>query len=96
MVLLSAKIWADTKRDELLLLASGVCGGSLYFIAENTALQYIGIQRITYSMHHSYTNRLCVSCLGDKQKLRSRLYYGSLVALIGVALVVFNGNFMPN
>lgn len=89
------KIWADTKRDELLLLASGVCGGSLYFIAENTALQYTLASNVSLILCTTPILTAFVSRVwGDKQKLRSRLYYGSLVALIGVALVVFNGNFI--
>jgi drug/metabolite transporter (DMT)-like permease len=89
------KIWADTKRDELLLVASGVCGGSLYFIAENTALQYTLAANVSLILCTTPILTAFVSHVwGDKQKLKSRLYWGALVALIGVTLVVFNGNFI--
>lgn len=32
------KLWANCSKDELLLFLAGLCGGSLYFIAENTVL----------------------------------------------------------
>mgnify|MGYP003044974360 CR=1 FL=1 len=32
------RLWANCVKDEFLLFLSGLCGGSLYFIAENTAL----------------------------------------------------------
>ena len=34
------KVWADTWKDELLLALAGFTGGTLYFLAENTALDY--------------------------------------------------------
>lgn len=33
------KLWCDNWRDELWMLLSGVTGGSLYFLTENTALE---------------------------------------------------------
>lgn len=34
------KIFSHSLRDELLFAVCGLCAGSLYFIAENTALEY--------------------------------------------------------
>ena len=31
-------LFARSKRDELMFVAAGLCGGSIYFITENTAL----------------------------------------------------------
>ena len=36
----SRKVWADTWVDELLLAVAGFMGGTLYFLAENTAIDY--------------------------------------------------------
>ena len=72
------RLWANCVKDEFLLFLSGLCGGSLYFIAENTALG------ITLASN--------VSLLICTESLRKGLLYGSLVALFGVGLVVFNGS----
>ena len=34
------RMWAANLRDELLLAAAGLSGGSLYFLTENMALEY--------------------------------------------------------
>ena len=34
------RLWAANLRDELLLAAAGLSGGSLYFLTENIALEY--------------------------------------------------------
>ena len=34
------RLWANNLRDELLLALGGLTSGSIYFIAENTALKY--------------------------------------------------------
>jgi len=36
----SFRLFADTVKDELLLLALGISGGSVYFLAENAAMLY--------------------------------------------------------
>lgn len=33
------RLWSDSLKDELYMVAMGLTGGSIYFIAENTALQ---------------------------------------------------------
>ncbi|WP_321333198.1 DMT family transporter [uncultured Bacteroides sp.] len=89
------RLLANSLRDESLLLAAGLCGGSLYFIAENTALEFTLASNVSlivcttpiitaFLMHFS----------GNKEKLKKKLLYGSVLALTGVALVVFNGNFI--
>lgn len=40
VVAVSQKLFSDSFIDELKLFAMGVIGGSLYFLAENTALKY--------------------------------------------------------
>lgn len=34
------RLWANSLKDELLFMVLGVTGGSVYFLAENTALKY--------------------------------------------------------
>ena len=41
-----SKLWCDNLKDELLMLVLGATGGALYFLAENTALQYTGVSNV--------------------------------------------------
>ena len=90
------KIKADSLRDELLFIALGLTGGSLYFLTENSALQYT-TSTSTVAMLITTTPVLTafvVRAIFPSEKLSRRFMFGSLVALIGVALVIFNGVFI--
>jgi drug/metabolite transporter (DMT)-like permease len=88
-------LWADTKKDEILLFCAGLTGGSLYFIAENTALNLTLASNVSLIVSIAPLITAFLSHAFVKgEKLRSALIYGSLLALSGVALVVYNGNFI--
>lgn len=83
-------------RDELCMVVLGLSGGSLYFLAENTALN-ISTATSTVALLVSTTpivTALMNRCLHRGEHLSGRFLSGSLVALVGVALVVFNGVFI--
>lgn len=71
---------------------SGLCGGSLYFIAENTALGITLASNVSLLICTAPIITTVLSHLFYKESLRKGLLYGSLVALFGVGLVVFNGS----
>lgn len=86
------KVFADSIKDELLLIGAGLTGGSLYFLFENTALSF------TFASDVSLL--LCIAPIFTTfmnfivyrgEKIRTSLIYGSLIAFIGVALVIYNG-----
>lgn len=83
-------------RDELLMVALGLSGGSLYFLAENTALQLtsatstVALLVCTTPIVTALMNRL----QHHDEHLSNRFLLGTMVALIGVSLVVFNGVFV--
>lgn len=83
-------------RDELYFMALGLSGGSLYFLAENTAVQLasatstVALLVCTTPIITALINRMVY----HSEHLSSRFMVGSLVALIGVSLVVFNGVFV--
>lgn len=88
------KLFADSWRDELLCLLIGMTGGSLYFIAENTALQITMATNVGLIISVTPVVTALVYYLFDrKQRPGRKLILGSLVALLGVAFVVFNGSF---
>lgn len=87
------RLWASNPKDEALLLLSGLCGGSLYFIAENTALGITLASNVSLLICTAPIFTALLSGIFYKEPLRKKLLYGSSIALLGVGLVVFSGNF---
>ena len=86
------RIWADNWKDELMLMLSGLTGGTFYFIAENTALEITQASNVallvctTPIFTSLFMNWFC------KEPLRKNVMIGSLIALVGVGMVVFSGS----
>ena len=86
-------LFADNLKDELWLVAGGVFGGSLYFFTENTALGITQASNVAFIICTAPLLTTILSLLFYKsEKATKGLIYGSLLALIGVGLVVFNGS----
>lgn len=84
-----------TVKDELQMLLLGISGGSLYFLLENTALLYTQASNVAIIIAATPLLTMLTVHLMNKGKGASRrLYAYSLLSLVGVALVVFNGNFI--
>jgi drug/metabolite transporter (DMT)-like permease len=87
--------FADTVKDELLLALLGVCGGSLYFVCENSALEITQTANVALIV---CTAPLLTAILSHlmlpAEKLNRFVVQGSLVSLLGVSLVAFNGHFV--
>ena len=82
-------------RDELLMLALGVTGGSLYFIAENEALRYTTTTNVSLIVCSCpLVAAILISLFYRSQRLGSLQMAGSLLAALGVAVVVLNGRFV--
>ncbi|MCD8293019.1 MAG: DMT family transporter [Prevotellaceae bacterium] len=90
-----SRLWADNYKDELWLLLGGVTGGSFYFLAENTALGITLATNVAFIICTVPLITAILSLAFYKQEHATRgLTGGSLLALLGVALVVYNGNFV--
>lgn len=94
--LLSPKpFFAKTVKDEILCVVAGMGGGSLYFMFENTALRITLASNVSLIICTAPIFTAFLSYLiYRKEKLKFHLIMGSLIALFGVALVVFNGSFI--
>lgn len=89
------KLFANRVKDELLLLLAGLCGGTIYFITENTALGITLASNVSLIVCTSPVLTTLLSYLfRRKEPFTRHLVYGSIMALIGVGLVVFNGSFI--
>lgn len=89
------KLLSNSWRDELFFVAIGLCGGSLYFVVENTAVGITLASNVSLIICTTPILTALLSRLFYKgKKLQKRLVGGSLLALLGVGLVVFNGCFI--
>ena len=86
---------ADTWKDELLMVGLGISGGSLYFLAENGAMNY------TTTTNTSLIVCLCplfasamIGLFYKSQRLNRTQIIGTLMAVAGVIVVVMNGHFV--
>ncbi len=86
---------ADTWRDELLMAALGVSGGSLYFLTENSSMNY------TTTTNTSIIVSLCplfasllIGMFYKSERLSRMQTFGTLLAATGVVMVVMNGHFV--
>lgn len=86
------KLMANTWRDEGLFLLAGLTGGSLYFISENSALEITMASNVSLIVCTTPVLTVLLSSFFFREKLRKGFIAGSLVALSGVTLVVFNGS----
>lgn len=81
-------------RDEGLLCLCGMLSGSVYFLAENFALQYTLVSNVSLltSMSPLITAML-VGLMYKSDRPGSGMIIGSLVAFLGVACIIFNSSF---
>lgn len=86
---------ADTWRDELLMAALGVSGGSLYFLTENSSMNY------TTTTNTSIIVSLCplfasllIGMFYKSERLSRMQTFGTLLAATCVVMVVMNGHFV--
>lgn len=89
------KLFADSLADELLFVLLGVSGGSVYFCAENTAVGLTHVNNVSFIVCTAPLITVVLGRLFTKSvALSGRLIAGSLIALLGVAVVIFNGQFV--
>ena len=88
------RLWAAKLKDELWMVAGGIFGGSLYFFTENTALGITQASNVSFIICTAplLTTILSLLFYNKSEKATKGLFYGSLLALIGVGLIVFNGS----
>lgn len=93
IALLCHKKWlADTWRDELIFVGLGLSGGSLYFLAENTALLYSTTSNVSILVGSTpMLTALLIGAIYKSERLSLIQSLGSVIAFIGMSLIVLNG-----
>lgn len=86
---------AGNWRDELIMAALGITGGSMYFLSENEALRFTtatNVSLIVCSCPLFAT--LIIGLKYKSERFRPLQIAGSLLACLGMAIVVLNGHFV--
>ena len=94
-------LFAKSLVDELYMVLLGVTGGSFYFLLENTALKYTQASNVSFLVSSSPLVMLSLSLLvrrfmkgrmadgQEKVRVGGVFIAGTLMALAGIAMVVF-------
>ncbi len=89
------RLFSKTLKDEFVFFLLGIFGGSLYFLAENTALKITLVSNVALLVCTAPLLTAILSHLFLKgERLNKPLIYGSLIAFLGVSMVIFNGQFI--
>lgn len=84
-------------RHEMLFMLCGLCGGSVYFLAENTALVYTSTTNVSLITSTSpLINALLVGIMYRDERPGRGLVLGSFIAMAGVIMVILGGSGTPH
>lgn len=82
-------------KEELLYMAAGLTGVTLYYLVENIALQYTLASNVgLFSALAPILTAVLSNFFIEHGAFTKELVYGFLIAIAGVFLVIFNGNFI--
>lgn len=88
-------LFAINPKDELYCLLAGLLGGTLYFITENTALEYTMISNVALICSISPLLTILIQGFISRGKTTDKnIFIGSVIAFIGVGAVIFNSKFV--
>jgi drug/metabolite transporter (DMT)-like permease len=89
------RLFADNLRDEARMALLGITGGSLYFVAENTAIGISYVNNVSFIVCTAplATTLLAIAIFRDVHATW-KIITASILAVIGVGMVIFNGHFV--
>ena len=90
------RLFCSFWRDELLMVALGITGGSVYFLAENAAMLYTTATNTSLIVCSCplFTMLLVALFYRQSERITRTQAVGSLLACLGMAVVVLNGHFV--
>lgn len=95
MLPMAKRFRSDSIGDEIKLILAGICGGSLYFYPENTALKYTLVTNVALILCFTPIITLVLSHIFLRSvEITRTVIIGSLVAIFGVSMVIFNGSYI--
>lgn len=85
------RFMCNSWRDEGLFALCGLTAGSIYFIAENTAIEHTLVQNVSLLTSLSpLITAMLVSVIYSNEKPAKGMIFGSIIAFVGVVCVIFN------
>jgi len=96
------KLWSRNVKDEIIMVLLGITGGSAYFLAENTALEYTQACNVSFIVCTAPLWTLILTILIRKYskgrisagqetvRIRLSLVFGIILTLFGMVAVVFD------
>lgn len=88
------KLFANNWRDELLFAVCGLCGGSIYFISENSAVNYTRVSEVSMiTTLAPLLTTLLIGALYKAERPGKWMWISSVIAFIGVGMIVFKDGF---
>lgn len=89
-------LFCTSWRDELLMVALGITGGSVYFLAENAAMLYTTATNtsLIVCMCPLFTMLLVALFYRHSERFSPLQVLGSVMACAGMSVVVLNGHFV--
>jgi drug/metabolite transporter (DMT)-like permease len=90
------KLFADSWRDEALMVLLGITGGSLYFLTENGSMLYTTATNSSLIVCTCplFAMLLVAIVYPHTEHITKLQAIGSLIACLGMAVVVLNGHFV--
>ena len=89
------KVFSQSWADEGLFFLLGFLGGTLYFVAENTAIKYSYVNNVAFIVCTAPLLTMLLAFFFIKSvKATVPLVLGSVTALAGVGMVIYNGHFV--
>ena len=88
-------LFTSSLKDELLMAGLGISGGSLYFLTENSSMNYTTTTNTSLIVSLSpLVASALISIFYKTERLNRVQIVGSLMASLGVVIVVLNGHFV--
>lgn len=90
------KLFAESWKDEVQMALLGFFGGTLFFVAENKAVGFTYVNDVSFigCTAPLMTVMLALIFFRDSVKMSWKLLIGSIIAMAGVGVVIFNGQFV--
>lgn len=86
--------FSNSLSDELKFLLIGLTGGSIYFIAENTAMKYTLVTNVSLIVTTApLISTMLMWGLYKNERPSGGFLIGSIIAFVGVGFVIFNSSF---
>ena len=90
------RLFSDSWKDEAKMMLLGITGGSLYFLSENEAMNFTTATNTSLIVCSCplFATLLVRLVYKDTARINTIQMLGSLLAFVGMAIVVLNGRFV--